>query len=189
MEQDPVSEGASVKTRWITNPLVYTSTEGLRKYMDASVLDLHVVFFQVAYYDDDDSSEGGELEKMTIQIKEVVDDIDENIKEALKEGGVTKSIEAEFTTVKDLTLDAIKKQDRKLRQMDRKLEELSVLMNELLNRTTLDPNRLANLPPPSALSRNFDAKQNSTEAPSQEEQIGRNSKRLKARKPKNAPTS
>jgi len=149
----------------------------------------------VAYYDDDDTSEGGELEKMTIQIKEVVDDIDENIKEALKEGGVTKSIEEEFTTVKDLTLDAIKKQDRKLRQMDRKLEELSVLMNELLNRTTLDPNRLANLPPPSALSRNFDAKKKSTEAPPQEErlrteeQVGRNSKRLKARKSKNASSS
>lgn len=115
-----------------------------------------IISLQVAYYDDDDSSEGGELEKMTIQIKEVVDDIDENIKSAFKEGGVRKSVEVEFQDLKDLTSEAMKKQDRKLRQMDRKIEELMVLMNELLNRTALDPNRLANLPPPSSLSRSFE---------------------------------
>lgn len=93
---------------------------------------------------------------MTIQIKEVVDDIDETLKGAFKEGGMRKSVETEFQTMTELTLDAIKKQDRKLRQMDRKIEELAVLMNELLNRTALDPNRLANLPPPSALSRSFE---------------------------------
>ena len=122
---------------------------------------------------------------MTIQIKEVVDEIDDNIKEALKEGGVKKSIEAEFSMVKDMTLDAIRKQDRKLRQMDRKLEELSILMNELLNRTALDPNRLANLPPPSALSRSFGTEQTSTDlSPKSEqlpsgEQVGRTSRRSK----------
>ena len=148
------------------------------------------IFIQVAYYDDDDSSEGGELEKMTIQIKEVVDEIDDNIKEALKEGGVRKSVESEFTTMKELTMDAIKKQDRKLRQMDRKLEELNILMNELLNRTALDPNRLANLPPPSALSRKFDAEHKSTEIPPQSEELQsgehfkKGPKRVKSKKPR-----
>ena len=127
---------------------------------------------------------------MTIQIKEVVDEIDDNIKEALKEGGVRKSVESEFTTMKELTMDAIRKQDRKLRQMDRKLEELNILMNELLNRTALDPNRLANLPPPSALSRTFETEKKSTERPPQseelqsDERLKRNSKRMKTRKPR-----
>ena len=125
---------------------------------------------------------------MTIQIKEVVDDIDENVKAAFKEGGVKRTVEAEFSAMKDLTMDAIKKQDRKLRQMDRKLEELNVLMNELLNRTALDPNRLANLPPPSALSRSFEAAKSIevTQELSDDnaEEVKRKSKRAKKRNAK-----
>ena len=110
---------------------------------------------QEDYYDDDDTGESGELEKMTFQIKEVVDDIDENIKAQFQDGRLKKSVNAEFQSMKDYTSETIKKQERTIRQMDRKIDELTKLVNELLNRTAPDPNRLANLPPPSALSTSF----------------------------------
>ena len=92
---------------------------------------------------------------MTFQIKEVVDDIDENIKTQFQDGGMKKSVDAEFQAMKDYTSETMKKQERTIRQMDRKIDELTKLVNELLNRTAPDPNRLANLPPPSALSTSF----------------------------------
>ena len=115
---------------------------------------------QQDYYDDDDTEDGGELEKMTFQIKEVVDGIDDDIKAAFQDGGLRRSVEAEFQAMKEMVSDASKKQERKMRQVDRKLEELTVLVNELMNRTAPAQNRLANLPPPSTLSKSFGETQN-----------------------------
>eukprot|EP00794_Sanderia_malayensis_P014065 gene14065-15531_t len=107
------------------------------------------------YYDDDDSVEGGVMEKMTFQIKDIVDDIDENIKYAFKEGGMQKSIKKELEEVTNATTKSMKKQERTIKQMDRKINELTTLVNELLNRTAPEANRLANLPPPYMLSSSF----------------------------------
>ena len=97
---------------------------------------------QKCYYDDDDSEESGELEKMTFQIKEVVDEIDENVKYGFREGGIKKCMAEEFTTMKESTTTSIRKQERTIKQMDRKIDELTKLINELLNRTAPDPNSL-----------------------------------------------
>ncbi len=63
------------------------------------------------YYDDDDTVEGGELEKMTFQIKDIVDEIDENIKIGFKEGGIKKCMQEELNEVKNHASQTIKKQE------------------------------------------------------------------------------
>ena len=90
---------------------------------------------------------------MTIQIKEVVDEIDETIKTSLDNGGIRKAVETELNTLKQETVSTLQTQDKIIRNMDRKIDELATLVNELLNRTA--PLNINRLPPPSSLSSSF----------------------------------
>lgn len=99
---------------------------------------------QQVYYDDDDNDESGELEKMTIQIKEVVDEIKENLDErwSAMEGsnnggnnnnntGSSVSSGDEFN---ERLKEALSKHEKDMKSMHNKIDELTNLVQYLVNK-------------------------------------------------------
>ncbi len=124
---------------------------------------------------------------MTIQIKEVVDDIDETVKFGFREGGMRKCMETEIEELKTHTSNNSRKQEKVMKQMERKIDELTQLVNELLNRTAPEANRLANLPPPASLSASFNSPLSALSMFPLQEKPKRKSKRRETKGKKKSP--
>ena len=89
--------------------------------------------FQEVYYDDDDTEESGELEKMTIQIKDVVDEIQEKLDDNFNSSnGTCDTVQNTLVKINEKIDRAIVKQRDEIIQLNHKIDMLSSMVQSLM---------------------------------------------------------
>ena len=82
------------------------------------------------YYDDDDNDEGGELEKMTIQIKDVCDEIKSTLDTEFESD---KNVSA-MDILREEIKGAVLKHEKETNVLNQKLDNLTKLVQYLINK-------------------------------------------------------
>lgn len=85
------------------------------------------------YYDDDDTEESGELEKMTIQIKDVVDEIQEKLDDNFNSSNRTcDTVQNTLVKINEKIDRAIVRQRDEIIQLNHKIDMLSTMVQSLM---------------------------------------------------------